>query len=163
MRVVLLALFAWGAHAGSVVIDAGQTQLFTAAAGATGYAWRFNGALQTNVGSSFAFPATSREVGAHWVSAETRWPGGTTSNEDWYARVHIVLPDSGAAYCVAANGADTNAGTLAATGATGLQPRVTCFYRFHAANGTDAAWADRTAQFTVPPAEVATLTGRGQP
>jgi hypothetical protein len=46
---------------------------------------------------------------------------------------------------------------------TGLLPRVTCFYRFQAANGAGAVWADRTAQFTLPPAQVATLTGRVKP
>jgi hypothetical protein len=110
---VTLALIALGAPARSVVLDAGRTAQFAAAAGATGYMWRLNGAVQAEAGARFAFPTTRKEVGTHWVSVETYEPGGVRSNQAWSVRVRIVLPGSGADYYVATNGQDTHPGTLA--------------------------------------------------
>ena len=107
-----LALLALGARAQPMVVDAGQTARFAAAAGATGYAWRLNGAVQAETGARFAFPTMRKEVGTHWVSVETHGPGGVRSNQNWPVRVRIALPDSGANYYVATNGLDMHPGTL---------------------------------------------------
>jgi hypothetical protein len=106
-----LALITLGARAQPVVVDAGQSAQFAAAAGATGYVWRLNGAVQAAAGPRFAWPTTRKEVGTHWVSVETHGPGGVRSNQDWPVRVRIVLPRSGADYYVATNGLDTHPGT----------------------------------------------------
>jgi autotransporter-associated beta strand protein len=108
----LLVLAAGSGTAQPVVIDAGSSSDFTAAAGAASYAWRLNGGILTNAGRIFTFSPGNKEVGTHWICAETTWPGGARSNQHWQARVRITFPTPGTNYYVATNGWNGNPGTL---------------------------------------------------
>ena len=96
------------------VINAGASTNFAAQTGALGYAWQLDGGALTNSGSNFTYSSGNQDVGTHWISAVTFWPGSVQSNQNWEIRVRISLPTSGTNYYVATNGFDSNAGTLAA-------------------------------------------------
>jgi hypothetical protein len=95
-----------------VVIDAGATRSFTAAAGATNYSWNIDGAAMANAGLGLNYSPGAKEVGTHWVSVRADWANGVHTNQNWFARVRIALPEPGTNYYVAATGADTNGGTI---------------------------------------------------
>ena len=103
--------------AASVLIDAGASHSFTAAAGATSYEWILDGET-VGSSSSFIYQPVTRDVGTHWLRVVETYSDSSTVTRHWTVRVRIPLPTSGQIYHVSPTGSDSAAGSAGAPFAT---------------------------------------------
>jgi hypothetical protein len=102
---------------GSIVIDAGNSETFTASPIATGQSWILDGDV---VGSAptFVYQATRKAVGTHWLRVVETYADNSTATRQWAVRVRIPTPASTLSYYVSPAGSDSAAGSIGAPFAT---------------------------------------------
>ncbi|MEY3897518.1 MAG: hypothetical protein RLZZ214_3039 [Verrucomicrobiota bacterium] len=102
---------------GSIVIDAGNSETFTASPIATSQSWILDGDV---VGSAptFVYQATRRAVGTHWLRVVETYADNSTATRQWAVRVRIPTPVNGLSFYVSPAGSDFAAGSIGAPFAT---------------------------------------------
>ncbi|NQX01483.1 hypothetical protein HQ447_12555, partial [bacterium] len=102
---------------GSIVIDAGNSETFTASPVATRQSWILDGDA---VGSAptYLYTATRKAVGSHWLRVVETYADNSTATRQWALRVRIPTPVSGLSYYVSPGGSDSAAGSIGAPFAT---------------------------------------------
>ena len=102
---------------GSIVIDAGNSETFTASPIATSQSWILDGDV---VGSAptFVYKATRKSVGTHWLRVVETYADNSTTTRQWAVRVRIPTPASTLSYYVSPAGSDSAAGSIGAPFAT---------------------------------------------
>lgn len=102
---------------GSIVIDAGNSETFTASPVAASQSWILDGDA---VGSAptYLYTATRKAVGTHWLRVVETYADNSTATQQWALRVRIPTPVSGLSYYVSPGGSDSAAGSSAAPFAT---------------------------------------------
>jgi hypothetical protein len=102
---------------GSIVIDAGASETFTASPIATSQSWILDG---DPVGTepTFIYTATRKAVGTHWLRVVETYADNSTTTQQWAVRVRIPTPVSALSYYVSPTGSDSAAGSIGAPFAT---------------------------------------------
>jgi hypothetical protein len=102
---------------GSIVMDAGTSETFTASSIATSQSWILDGDV-VGFGPTYVYQATRRAVGTHWLRVVETYADNTTSTRQWALRVRIPTPASGLSFYVSPSGSDSAAGSIGAPFAT---------------------------------------------
>ncbi len=102
---------------GSIVIDAGNSETFTASPVATSQSWILDGDVVESA-ATYIYQATRKAVGTHWLRVVETYPDNSTATRQWALRVRIPTPVSGLSYYVSPAGSDSAAGSIGAPFAT---------------------------------------------
>jgi hypothetical protein len=102
---------------GSIVIDAGASETFTASPVATSQSWILDGEA-VGTAPTYIYSATRKAVGTHWLRVVETYADSSTAIRQWALRVRIPTPASALSYYVAPNGSDSAAGSIGAPFAT---------------------------------------------
>jgi hypothetical protein len=102
---------------GSIVIDAGNSETFTASPISTSQSWILDGDV---VGSAttYIYQATRKAVGTHWLRVVETYADNSAATRQWTLRVRIPSPASALAIYVSPSGSDSAAGSISAPFAT---------------------------------------------
>ncbi len=102
---------------GSIVIDAGNSETFSASPVAVSQSWMLDGVL---VGSAptYIYQPSRSAVGTHWLRVLETYADNSTTTRQWALRVRIPMPVSSISYYVSPTGSDAAAGSIGAPFAT---------------------------------------------
>ena len=118
LRVVTVGALSWIlptiGRAQWTVVDAGTTQSFTLAAGASTYAWTLDGAAVATTTATYAYAPDISDVGTHLLSVVATPASGAPATRQWAVRTRIPVPASPTNYYVSPTGSDSNPGTIGA-------------------------------------------------